>query len=85
MIIRVDKCVTFGMKKVLTKSVQYQPKLFINCQLEPCVSTGSSFKYTGRYFDFQMSNYVHKSELLDMTNTILAQIDQLPLHPKYKF
>ena len=84
MIIRVDKCVTFGMKKVRTKSVQYQPKLFINSQLVPCVSTGSSFKYLGRYFDFQMSNYMHKSELFDMTNTILAQIDQLPLHPKYK-
>ena len=84
MIIRVDKCVTFGMKKVRTKSVEYQPKLFINSQLVPCVSTGSSFKYLGRYFDFQMSNYMHKSELIDMTNTTLAQIYQLPLHPKYK-
>jgi len=25
-----------------------------------------------------------KSELIDMTNAILGQIDQLPLHPKYK-
>jgi len=84
MIIRVDKCVTFGMKKVRTKSVQYQPKLLINSQLVPCVSTGSSFKYLGRYFDIQMSNYKHKSQLIDTTNTILAQIDHLPLHPKYK-
>ena len=84
MIIRVDKCVIFGMKKVRTKSVQYQPKLLINSQLVPCVSTGSSFKYLGRYFDFQMRYYMHKSELIDMKNTILAQIDQLPLHPKYK-
>ena len=84
MVIRVGKCVTFGMKQVRTKSVQYQPKLFINSQLVPCVSTGSSFKYLGRCFDFQMSNYMHKSELINMTNTILAQIDQLPLHPKYK-
>jgi len=83
-IIRVDKCVTFGMKKVRTKSVQYQPKLIINSQLVPCVSTGSCFKYRGRYFDFQMSNYMHKSELIDMTNATLAQIDRLPLHPKYK-
>ena len=84
MIFRVDKCVTFGMKKVRTKSVPYQPKLFINSQLVPCVSTGSSFKYLGRYFDIQMSNYKHKSQLIDTTNTILAQIDHLPLHPKYK-
>jgi len=72
MIIRVDKCVTFGVKKVRTKSVQYQPKLFLNSQLVPCDSTGSSFKYLGSYFDFQMSNYMNKSELIDMTNTILA-------------
>ena len=84
MIIRVDKCVTFGMKNVRTKSVQYQPTLFINSQLVTCVSTGISFKYRGRYFVFQMSNYMHKSELTDMRNTILVQIDQLPLHPKYK-
>ena len=84
MSIRVEKCVTFGMKKVRTKSVQYQPKLFINSQLVPCVSTGRSFKYLGRHFDFQMSNYMHKSKLVDLINTILAQIEQLPLYPKYK-
>ena len=27
---------------------------------------------------------MHKSELIYIINTILAQIDQLPLHPKYK-
>ena len=35
MIIRVDKCSTFGIKKVITKSVQYLPKLLINNQLIP--------------------------------------------------
>ena len=28
--IRVDKCTTFGIKKFSTRSLQYQPKLFIN-------------------------------------------------------
>jgi hypothetical protein len=35
MIIRVDKCCTFGIKKALTKSIQYLPKLLINNQLIP--------------------------------------------------
>ena len=48
MIIRVDKCVTFGMKKITTKSVHYQPKLLINSQLVPCVSNSNSFEYLGR-------------------------------------
>ena len=30
MLTRVEKCNTFGIKKLLTKSVQYLPKLFIN-------------------------------------------------------
>ena len=32
MIIRVDKCSTFGIKKAITKSVQYLPKLLISNQ-----------------------------------------------------
>ena len=84
MIIRVNKCVTCGVRKVRTNSFQHQPMLFINSQLVPCVNTGSSFKYLGRYFDFQISNLVHKSDVIDMITSILAQIDQLPLHPKYK-
>ena len=35
MIIRVDKCSTFGIKKALTKSIQYLPKLIINNSLIP--------------------------------------------------
>jgi hypothetical protein len=29
MVVRVDKCSTFGIKKVLSKSAQYLPKLLI--------------------------------------------------------
>ncbi|CAB4010466.1 Hypothetical predicted protein [Paramuricea clavata] len=37
MIIRVDKCSTFGIRKQVTKSIQYLPKLFINNCLVPRV------------------------------------------------
>ena len=74
MIIRVDKYAIFGMKIVRTRSVQYQPKLFINSQLVSCVSTDRYFKCLGD-FNFQMSILIGKSELIDMMNTILAQID----------
>ena len=63
MIIRVDKCITFGIKKSTTKSTQYKPKLLINKELLPCVEIGDSFRYLGRYFDFDMSNTVHKRKL----------------------
>ena len=84
MIIRVDKCITFDVKQAITKSIQYQPKLFKNNQLIPCVDNGDSFKYLGRYFDFGMTNSMHKSKLTAEPNKILSQIDLLPLHPKCK-
>ena len=84
MIIRVDKCITFGVKKGTTKSIQYQPKLFINNQLIPRVDNGGFSKYLGRYFEFGMTNSMHKSKFTAELNKILRQIDLLPLHPKYK-
>ena len=84
MIIRVDKCITFGVKKATIKSIQYQPKLFINNELIPRVDNVDSFKYLGRYFEFDMTNSMHKSKLTAELNKILSQIDLLPLHPKCK-
>jgi hypothetical protein len=60
MIIHVDRCSTFGIRKQLTKSIQYLPKLFINNCLVPRVQLGKSFRYLGRYFDFNMSDEDHK-------------------------
>lgn len=84
MIIRVDKCSTFGIKKELTKSVQYLPKLFINSCFVPRVENGKSFRYLGRYFNFNMSDEDHKSELYDTLTNTMNEIDELPLHPKNK-
>ena len=84
MVIRVDKCSTFGIKKELTKSIQYLPKLFLNNCLVPRVELGKSFRYLGRYFDFNMSNEDHKSEVLNTFTDVLNEIDELPLHPKNK-
>ena len=84
MIIHVDKCSTFGIRKQITKSIQYLPKLFINNCLVPRVELGKSFRYLGRYFDFNMSDEDHKSEVYDTLTNILNEIDNLPLHPKNK-
>ena len=84
MMIRVDKCSSFGIKKDTTKSVQYLPKLFLNNLLVPRVQIGESFRYLGRYFNFNLSDENHKSELLDTFTDILNKIDELPLHPKNK-
>ena len=84
MIIRVDKCSTFGIKKALTKSIQYLPKLFINNNVIPTTKTGESFCYLGRYFDFGMTNNKHKSDVISLINDLMTDIDLKPLHPKNK-
>ena len=63
MVIRVDKCATFGVKKFSSRSLQYEPKLFITSELVPTVRSGESFKYLGRYFNFEMTNDAHKEKL----------------------
>ena len=85
MIIRVDKCSTFGgIKKASTSYVQYLPQLILNHDLIPTVEIGKSFKYLGRYFNFSMDNNNHLSEVLDLVTTLLAQIDGTPCHSKNK-
>ena len=84
MIIRVDKCTTFGIKKFHSVSRQYQPKLYVNNEKIPPVELEKSFKYLGRYFNFLMNDEMHKKEILDLINELMEKINLLPLHPKYK-
>ena len=79
--IRVDKCHSFGMKKVGSSSRQYKPKLYINNELIPTIEINESFKYLGRHFDYSMSNQEHKDNLCDTVDELLKDIDSLPLHP----
>ena len=83
-IIRVDKCCTFGIKKALTKSVQYLPKLLLDNQVIPRITIGEHFQYLGSYFNFNMSDDQHKSELTSLDEELMYNIDSKPLHPKNK-
>ena len=84
MIIRVDKCSTFGIKKASTSSVQYLPKLILNHDTIPTVEIGISFKCLDRYFNFSMNNHYHFSDILDLVRNLMKQIDGIPCHPKNK-
>ena len=43
-----------------------------------------SFRYLGKYFDFNMSDKDHKQELITLLEDIMSEIDLKPLHPKSK-
>ena len=53
----------FVIKKFLSCSLQYEPELFVNNKKVPTIKSGESFKYLGRYFNFEMDNKVHKEKL----------------------
>ena len=80
MIIRVDKCKTFGVAKIGSTAKQIYPKLFVN--IITALKENESFKYLGRYYNFNMSNKNHKKILIE--EDILSIIGKLPLHPKHK-
>ena len=82
LIIRVDKCHFFGIKKSGTSSKQFQPKLFVNNELIPPVKQGQYFEYLGRNFDYKITNNKHKDDLLSDTKDKTKNVDKLPLHPK---
>ena len=84
MFIRVDKCSFFGIKKFSTRSLQFQPKVIINSTLVPTVKNGESFKYLGRFFNFEMDNNDKKSLLLSSLQNMLKTVDSLHIHPKNK-
>ena len=60
MIIRVDKCKTFGIQKQGTTAVQFLPKLLTNNSVIPPVKINEQFTYLGRHFNFQMDDEEHK-------------------------
>ena len=84
MIIRVDKCKTFGMAKIGSQCKQYLPKLFLNNELVPQVKLEESFTYLGRHFNYAMDDADHKSHVQERTNEILQDIDKISLHPRHK-
>ena len=85
MVIRENKCATIGIKKFSSRSLQYEPNLFINSEHVPTVK---SFKYLGGYFNFEMNNEAHKEKLessLSLSlSEMLKRIDALPILPKNK-
>ena len=60
LIVKISKCVTFGVKKSSTAAVQLEPHLMISDQKIPIVKKGESFKYFGKSFNFGMGLYQKK-------------------------
>ena len=84
LIIRVDKCSTFGIKKVRTDSAQYEPYLKIANERIPSIDMNKSFTYLAKDFNMYMSNDHIKSQLVSTIEQYLQNTDRLPLHSLQK-
>ena len=82
MIIKVEKCHLFGMKKCQKKCTQIKLKLYLNNKLINSVKIDESFVYLGQNFDFNMTNKDHKDKLFSQTNELLFTIDNELLFTK---
>ena len=64
MIMKVEKCYSFRMKKCQTQCIQIKPKLYLNNKLINPMKIDESFVYLARYFDFNIPNKDHMDMLL---------------------
>ena len=82
MILRVNTCHSFGIKKSGTSWKQFQPKVFVNDELIPPFKQDGYIAYLGRHFDYKITNKQHKNDLLPDTKNIMKKINDLPFYPK---
>ena len=82
LIIRVDRCHTFGTKKSETKSIQFQPFITLKKERIPPVKLEESFTYLRK--DFNMNRDEVKTELKSEVLKYILTIDKLPLKCRSK-
>ena len=75
----------FWYQEISTRSLQFQPFILVNPAPVPVVEQGESFRYLGRYFDFAMSNQVHKNKPRSLFTELLKEIDSCLFTQKTNF
>ena len=82
--IRVDKCLTFGMRKCNSVHDQYYPQLFINGDQLPGVEYHKDFKYLGSYYNWNLNLDQAKTDVLEKLNLFLSKVSMLKIRPQSK-
>ena len=77
LIVRVDTCKIFGIRKNGTLWTQFKPCLRVNSKLIPSVKMGDNFIYLGKNFSFDMNNVDVKAELVTDMNKSFGILNRL--------
>lgn len=84
MVIRTDKCSSFGMLKKEGNYIQILPKLSIISGDIPPTPIGGDFKYLGRIFSFEMKSETEKTAIVNKLENFLNITSNLKLKPQTK-
>jgi hypothetical protein len=83
MVVRVDKCSSFGIRKVLSKSAQYLALVWDSYW--STTKTGDHLStWDGPSILINMTNQKHRSKLTSLIDELMYEVDLKPLHPKNK-
>ena len=84
LIIRPDKCYTYGASKINGRYQQILPRLYVNNTAIPPVAIGDSMVYLGHKFTFNEDNTVAKNEATEKMNALIATVEKLQISPTLK-
>ena len=79
LVIPVNICYIFGIKKIKTKSDQFQSFITIRNERIPPIKNGKSFTYLGKDFNFSMNCDEIKTGLRHEIVNYVDIIDKLPI------
>ena len=84
MLIRIDKCSTFGMRKEKATYLQYLPNVFIDGTQIPQIGLDLDFVYLGKYFNFGMNQIQARRDVTEKLSHLLSRIIHLLIKPQTK-
>ena len=84
MIIRLDKCCTFGMRKFDGLYQQFEPAIYLDNHIIPQIAIDESFVYLGKLFNFKMDNSLAKEKLFTKLKFLLKTTSDLKIRAQLK-
>ena len=82
--LRIDKCQSFGMRKIDGSYEQFLPNLSIGDEDISAVKLNESFKYLGKLFNAHMNNAEAKVIVQNKLDSLLVKTTELNLKPQLK-
>ena len=82
LIICIDKCSTFAVKKNGNSSTHSKQYLKVNNEVIPPIKLNETFRYLGKTFSYTMSGDKVKTEFISDFHSYIETINRLLLYPK---